>query len=688
MIANHQHLLEAYVREHGERSWRLAVALMGDPADAEDVVQDALLTLARLIERAPADRPWPRLATIVCNSARNARRVRARRRRVGTLGEDWDVEDRGSDRPLDAAIRRELAVLIRQEVAGLAEDERDALVVTHVAGLSQAEAAQTLGIPLGTVKTRVRRGIDRLRSRLHRHLDAVEATESEAFGSSDGRDVALARCLGAAVIAVPAGGFEAAKAGWIASASMGLPSIEAVGVVVAGASGAGALPTAVATGAVMMTSKTVFFGAIAGALVLGLSAGAFGLGPVLAGEDPPVRGAQYPSAGANADAGGGADVRAGRLADAEREAAKLRLELERERGLVAAHRADLERLGQVSGGYEAELKAKDAEIAGLRTGIEELSRSVAKADEVEANTGGEDAGATRAKARGLLGELLSMLDQGKGKNEVAAKLAELRKLGVDAADEVYEAYMAVARLGSPYGGENKLNWSTVEFNGLLTWEFVEHAVGAGASSAPAPIKEHALQWHASDPRIPPERRLAVIGEELDRGNPATVGTAVECLERLNTPDANPYLQRAAANSSLDESSRVRALITLGRHQRPADAEAVARIAADGQAPEAVRDAAHAARMMNAPETSGFLVTWVTAGSPAARGGLRVGDIVTRVNGAVITDVASIRAAYTPSENAVSVVVSRRGEAVTLSIVFDGKTASGFSGRSVVTGATR
>jgi RNA polymerase sigma-70 factor (ECF subfamily) len=158
--------LERLAASHGLRAWRLAVSLMGNASDADDVMQQAYVTVARKIDDLPTDDPWPWFCTVVVNIARNARRVRGRASdRHQPIG-DYDPADDSTRTPVEVLELAEMADRLRSELATLPEAEREALVLTHLNGMSHSLAAATLRIPVGTLKTNIRRGVARLRTRL------------------------------------------------------------------------------------------------------------------------------------------------------------------------------------------------------------------------------------------------------------------------------------------------------------------------------------------------------------------------------------------------------------------------------------------------------------------------------------------------------------------------------------------
>jgi RNA polymerase sigma-70 factor (ECF subfamily) len=155
------------VRRHQAAALRLAAGVCGSTEEARDIVQDALVKGYRSLDRYRGDAPvrsW--LLRIVANDAKNA--IRTRVRRLGRE-ERYDNLHRGSgaadvvgeqvaDRDESARL---LAVLTR-----LDHRDREILACRFVAGLSEGDTATTLGIPIGTVKSRAARALGRARALL------------------------------------------------------------------------------------------------------------------------------------------------------------------------------------------------------------------------------------------------------------------------------------------------------------------------------------------------------------------------------------------------------------------------------------------------------------------------------------------------------------------------------------------
>jgi RNA polymerase sigma factor (sigma-70 family) len=149
---------------YGRPAYALAARIVRDPALAQDAVQDAFLAAWRT---APSFDPrrgtaatW--LLTLVHRRAVDVVR-REERRRASPL-EDAPVAS--GDATDEAAEAREQRARVRRALAVLTPAEREALELAYYGGLSQSEIAERLGVPLGTVKSRMFAGLARLRDAL------------------------------------------------------------------------------------------------------------------------------------------------------------------------------------------------------------------------------------------------------------------------------------------------------------------------------------------------------------------------------------------------------------------------------------------------------------------------------------------------------------------------------------------
>jgi RNA polymerase sigma factor (sigma-70 family) len=176
----------ALVTGHQDRLYTIALRLLGDPRDAEEVAQDALVRAYRAMggyraERVASLRLRPWLASITVNLARNRRR-RADDRRPPMalepmLDAGFELADAKAPNPAAVATRRDEVEALAATLLRLPPAVRVAVVLRHVDGLSVAETAEALGRPEGTIKAQVSRGLERLRALLAESEGARERAE-------------------------------------------------------------------------------------------------------------------------------------------------------------------------------------------------------------------------------------------------------------------------------------------------------------------------------------------------------------------------------------------------------------------------------------------------------------------------------------------------------------------------------
>ncbi len=147
---------------------RLVKRRLHSEADAEDVAQDVLLRLSSRPEALPEDdtaTAW--LHRVVANASTDYFRRRASETRaLGRALEEERVQQSGKGEGDAERMRHDLAACMRPLLATLSDEDREALELTDLGGLSQKEAAEQLGIGYSAMKSRVQRARARLRGTL------------------------------------------------------------------------------------------------------------------------------------------------------------------------------------------------------------------------------------------------------------------------------------------------------------------------------------------------------------------------------------------------------------------------------------------------------------------------------------------------------------------------------------------
>jgi RNA polymerase sigma-70 factor (ECF subfamily) len=172
------------MRRHNQRLFRLAVGVLADRAEAEDILQESYVrAFSRIGEYSGEGRLGAWLARIVRNVAIDRARVRNRRSQhiclevdMRSVDDDFPLDraraDESASNPDIAAERADARRLIEGEVALLPDQFRTVFILRVVEGLSVEETAEYLGIPDATVKSRDFRARALLKARLGEQIDA------------------------------------------------------------------------------------------------------------------------------------------------------------------------------------------------------------------------------------------------------------------------------------------------------------------------------------------------------------------------------------------------------------------------------------------------------------------------------------------------------------------------------------
>ncbi len=170
---------EEIVREHSARVYRLAYRLTGNQHDAEDLTQEVFVRVFRSLSTYTPGTFEGWLHRITTNLFLDQAR-RKQRIRMDAMGEDGDryPAGEGLDTPERGYEHGNLDVDVQRALDDLPPEYRAAVVLCDIEGLSYEEIAVTLGIKLGTVRSRIHRARARLRVSLEHMAPAGRADAS------------------------------------------------------------------------------------------------------------------------------------------------------------------------------------------------------------------------------------------------------------------------------------------------------------------------------------------------------------------------------------------------------------------------------------------------------------------------------------------------------------------------------
>jgi RNA polymerase sigma-70 factor (ECF subfamily) len=161
--------LAALYEQHAPLVHGLALRMLMDAAAAEEVTQDVFLYVWQQAARFDATRGSLAAWLVTLARSRSIDRLRARAsqaRRIEGLARTTTSELPPATGALDGMLAQERQGRVRSALAMLPAEQRQALEIAYFEGLSHTEIAARLGAPLGTVKTRIRQGMLRLRAAL------------------------------------------------------------------------------------------------------------------------------------------------------------------------------------------------------------------------------------------------------------------------------------------------------------------------------------------------------------------------------------------------------------------------------------------------------------------------------------------------------------------------------------------
>ena len=165
-----QRAFEVVYDRHGSAAYSLAYRILGDPRAAEDATQEAFLSIwrsgARYDPLRGSVRNW--IFGVTRNRAIDAvRRSSAKRRPKLVMDASKLIEDQPAAEGTEAeAIRRETAHEVRSRLDELPGEQTQVIELAYFGGFTHSEIAEMLQLPIGTIKGRIRLGLEKIRANL------------------------------------------------------------------------------------------------------------------------------------------------------------------------------------------------------------------------------------------------------------------------------------------------------------------------------------------------------------------------------------------------------------------------------------------------------------------------------------------------------------------------------------------
>jgi len=160
---------EVLYDRHGGAAYSLAYRIVGDRAAAEEVTQEAFISVWRSGARFDATRGSVRswLLSVVRNRAIDFLRSKAGKAPKLDFDDDSALAQRpAAERTEEEALRRETAVEVRGALGKLPGEQSKVIELAYFGGFSHSEIAEMLQLPMGTVKGRMRLGLEKIRGEL------------------------------------------------------------------------------------------------------------------------------------------------------------------------------------------------------------------------------------------------------------------------------------------------------------------------------------------------------------------------------------------------------------------------------------------------------------------------------------------------------------------------------------------
>lgn len=162
---------------HERRMYAVALRMCANREDAQDCLQEAMLRVYRSIGSFKGQSSFStwvyRITMNTCLDELRRRKNRQNTSLDGLLDQGWSPTD-GENAPEKSAVQNEARKVLHSAIRELPDDMRSAIVLRDIHGLSYEEIAQSLDINVGTIKSRISRGREKLRERLKKNAELFD----------------------------------------------------------------------------------------------------------------------------------------------------------------------------------------------------------------------------------------------------------------------------------------------------------------------------------------------------------------------------------------------------------------------------------------------------------------------------------------------------------------------------------
>jgi len=162
---------------HERRMYAVALRMCGNREDAQDCLQEAMLRIYRSISGFKGQSSFGtwvyRITMNTCLDELRRKKNKQNTSLDGLLDTGWSPQDESAS-PEKHAVQSETRRVLHQAIQDLPEDMRSAIVLRDIHGLSYEEIAQALDINVGTIKSRISRGRDKLREKLKQKTELFD----------------------------------------------------------------------------------------------------------------------------------------------------------------------------------------------------------------------------------------------------------------------------------------------------------------------------------------------------------------------------------------------------------------------------------------------------------------------------------------------------------------------------------